>query len=123
MKHFKISEFDSPDEVGSGERMDADVLQMIDKARAIFGKPIHITSGYRTPAHNEKVDGKKNSSHLRGFAIDLSDNNKGLPISSINRFDLINCLLEVGFNRLGIAKTFIHVDNDPDKSKNVIWVY
>jgi zinc D-Ala-D-Ala carboxypeptidase len=117
MKHFKISEFDSPDEVGSGERMDDDVLQMIDKARELFGKPIHINSGVRTIAHNEKVGGSKLSSHLKGYAIDVSCDN------SADRFRLIEILMLVGFNRLGIAKTFIHVDNDPDKSKNVIWVY
>jgi len=117
MKHFKISEFDSPDEVRSGERMDVEVLQMIDKARTIFGKPIRINSGVRTIAHNEKVGGSKSSSHLKGYAIDVSCDN------SADRFRLVEILMLVGFNRLGIAKTFIHVDNDPDKSKNVIWVY
>ena len=117
MKHFKISEFDSPDEVGSGERMDANVLQMIDQARTIFGKPIRVNSGVRTIAQNDKVGGSKSSSHLKGYAIDVSCDN------SADRFRLIEILLLVGFNRLGIAKTLIHVDNDPNKSKNVIWVY
>lgn len=117
MRHFKISEFDSPDEVRSGERMDANVLQMIDQARTIFGKPIRVNSGVRTIAQNDKVGGSKSSSHLKGYAIDVSCDN------SADRFRLIEILLLVGFNRLGIAKTFIHVDNDPNKSKNVIWVY
>ena len=117
MKHFKISEFDSPDEVGSGERMDADVLRMIDQARELFGKPIRINSGVRSITQNHKVGGSKTSSHLKGHAIDVSCDN------SADRFRLIEILLLVGFNRLGIAKTFIHVDNDPNKSKNVIWVY
>jgi len=117
MKHFKISEFDSPDEVGSGERMDAEVLQMIDQARELFGKPIRINSGVRTEKRNQEVGGSKTSSHLKGYAIDVSCDN------SADRFRLVEILMLVGFNRLGIAKTFIHVDNDPDKSKNVIWVY
>jgi len=117
MKHFKISEFDSPDEVGSGERMDAEVLQMIDQARELFGKPVRINSGVRTEKRNQEVGGSKTSSHLKGYAIDVSCDN------SADRFRLIEVLMLVGFNRLGIAKTFIHVDNDPDKSKNVIWVY
>jgi zinc D-Ala-D-Ala carboxypeptidase len=117
MKHFEISEFDSPDEVGSGERMDSEVLQMIDQARELFGKPIRINSGVRSITHNDKVNGSKTSSHLKGYAIDVSCDN------SADRFRLVEILMLVGFNRLGIAKTFIHVDNDPDKSKNVIWVY
>ena len=31
--------------------------------------------------------------------------------------------MAVGFNRIGIAGTFIHVDLDFDKSQNVIWTY
>ena len=29
----------------------------------------------------------------------------------------------VGFTRIGIANSFIHVDLDFDKSQNVIWTY
>jgi hypothetical protein len=123
MKYFNYSEFDSPDVQGSGQLMNKLVLDMLDEVREKFDKPIHINSGYRTPAHNEKVGGTENSSHLRGFAVDLSDNDNGLPISSVNRFDLINCLLDVGFSRIGIAKTFIHADIDFDKSKGVMWTY
>jgi hypothetical protein len=31
--------------------------------------------------------------------------------------------MEAGFNRIGIAPTFIHVDNDPSKPEDVIWLY
>tara|TARA_R110000765_G_scaffold183776_1_gene289627 strand:- start:83 stop:436 length:354 start_codon:yes stop_codon:yes gene_type:complete len=117
MKYFNITEFDSPDELGSGEKMCEDFLDKIDLARSKFDKPININSGYRSKAHNKKVGGKSKSSHLVGCAADLHCNN------SIDRYDLINCLLDVGFNRLGIAKTFIHIDCDPDKTPNVVWVY
>jgi len=42
---------------------------------------------------------------------------------SANRFAIYEALRKVGFKRLGIAKTFIHADIDPDKSPNVMWVY
>jgi hypothetical protein len=29
----------------------------------------------------------------------------------------------VGFNRIGVANTFIHVDNDPSLPEDVIWTY
>ena len=57
MKYFNYEEFDSPDIQGSGQLMDPELLDMIDKAREIYGKPIHITSGYRTEDHNRKVGG------------------------------------------------------------------
>jgi uncharacterized protein YcbK (DUF882 family) len=124
LKYFNYSEFDSPDVQGSGQLMDKTLLEMLDEVRDKFDKPIHINSGFRTPAHNEKVggkmpdaDGNGGSSHLKGLAVDISCK------KSSDRFDLINCLLDVGFSRIGIAKTFIHADIDPDKSIGVIWTY
>jgi len=63
------------------------------------------------------VGGTENSSHLRGFAADIH------ATSSADRFKILSALIEVGFNRIGIAKTFIHVDADPIKTKDVIWTY
>jgi uncharacterized protein YcbK (DUF882 family) len=117
LKHFNYSEFDSPDVQGSGQLMDKTLLEMLDEVRDKFDKPIHINSGFRTPAHNEKVGGVKTSSHLKGLAVDIACKN------STDRFDLINCLLDVGFSRIGVAKTFIHADIDPDKSIGVMWTY
>ena len=117
MQYFNITEFDSPDHIGSGTGMQEYVLKMLDEARGKFDKPITITSGYRTKSHNEKVGGKKDSAHLKGFAVDISCR------TSRDRYNLINCLLDVGFNRLGIADTFIHVDADPDKDPDVMWTY
>ncbi len=117
MKYFEYEEFDSPDIQGSGQLMDTKLLNMIDEAREIYGKPIHVTSGYRTEAHNRKVGGVDSSSHLKGLAIDVA------CVRSDDRFKMLNALLEVGFNRIGIAGTFIHVDIDKNKSQNVIWTY
>lgn len=117
MRYFKLSEFDSPDEKGSGSKMSEELLNMLDIARKKFGKPIKINSGYRTIAHNKKVGGKPTSSHLKGLAADISCTN------SADRFKLEGVLREVGFNRLGVASTFIHVDIDKSKSPNVMWVY
>ena len=32
-------------------------------------------------------------------------------------------LMKVGFNRIGVGNTFIHVDIDPEKPIDVIWTY
>ena len=56
-KYFDYEEFDSPDIQGSGQMMEDEILEMIDKVREIYGKPIHINSGYRTPKHNAAVGG------------------------------------------------------------------
>ena len=117
MKYFNYEEFDSPDIQGSGQLMDPELLDMIDKAREIYGKPIRVTSGYRTEDHNRKVGGVDSSSHLKGLAIDVA------CVRSNDRFEMLTALIEVGFNRIGVAGTFIHVDIDKGKSQNVIWTY
>lgn len=117
MKYFKLKEFDSPDVKGSGQLMDKTLLSMLDEARNIANIPFKITSGYRTKERNKKVGGVKNSSHIKGLAVDIK------CVDSRSRFIIINALEEVGFNRLGIGKTFIHADIDIDKAKNVYWLY
>ena len=117
MKYFKLSEFDSPDLVGSGEAMDKDFLSKLDQARSLCDIPFRITSGYRTEDHNRKVKGVLGSSHTKGLAADIACTN------SAARHIIVSALLKVGLNRIGIADTFIHVDRDSSKPANVIWTY
>jgi zinc D-Ala-D-Ala carboxypeptidase len=117
MKYFKLSEFDSPDMVGSGKAMDLGFLEKLDRARSLAGIPFKITSGYRSEEHNKKVGGVENSSHIKGYAADIACN------GSARRHIIITSLLSAGFNRIGVADTFIHVDNDPNKTANLIWTY
>ena len=117
LKYFLESEFDSPDSVGSGNMMETDFLEMLDIARDIAGFPFIINSGFRTIAHNQKIGGVKNSSHLMGWAADLHCG------TGKRRFLMIEALLDAGFTRLGIGDTFIHADCDPNKPQMTIWTY
>lgn len=94
-----------------------ELISMIDKARGIAGVPFKINSGFRTPEQNKKAGGVKDSSHMSGKAVDIA------CTSDSNRYKIVTALLTVGFNRIGIAKTFIHADCDSTKSSNVIWLY
>lgn len=117
LRYFKFEEFDSPDAPGSGEKyMDREFLECLDEARDIAGIQFKINSGYRTPAHNRKVGGGTASSHLIGRAADIRCTDTG------KRLKIIEALSMVGFQRFGIASTFIHVDND-DQKPNAIWLY
>ena len=117
LKHFNINEFESPDQPGSGSKMDVDFLQKIDDAREKAGIPFKINSGYRTQEHNLKVGGVYASAHKKGLAADIS------CLNSDQKYIILKSLLSVGFTRFGIAKTFIHVDGDKEKSQNVVWTY
>jgi|TARA_R100000388_G_scaffold31519_1_gene24671 uncharacterized protein YcbK (DUF882 family) len=121
-KYFKLSEFDSPDKPGSGEMMDPSVVQMLDIARDIYGYPMIVTSGFRTIEHNRSLiergyAASPKSSHLLGLAVDIAVPN------SQRRFLMLEALLDAGFHRIGIGKNFIHVDLDPNKTPNTLWVY
>ena len=118
LTYFTITEFDSPDEYGSGYRMNKDFLRRLDTARGIAGIPFKINSGYRTAHHNDTVLGARvGSSHKKGLAVDIAY--KG----SRERYLIINALMIVGVNRFGIGKTFIHADVDKIKDEDVIWLY
>jgi len=117
MKYFNINEFDSPDVLGSGRKMKASTLELLNKTRELADTPFVITSGYRTRAHNKRVGGVNSSSHTKGYAVDIRCRN------SKDRFKIIDSALKVGFNRIGVSGNFIHLDNDPYKVGNVIWTY
>ena len=46
--------------------------KVLQPAREMYGKPIHVTSGYRSPAVNRAVGGARNSQHMRGEAADIT---------------------------------------------------
>lgn len=119
MRNFTLDEFDSPDVPGSGSLMQDSTLEKLDNARDYAGIPFVVNSGIRTIQHNAKVGGSDGSSHLpeKGYAVDLK------CTSSRDRWIIVNALLKAGFTRVGIAKTFIHADDDPNKSPEVIWTY
>lgn len=47
------------------------ITQVLQPLRDVYGKPIHVTSGYRSPRLNKAVGGVSTSHHLRGFAADI----------------------------------------------------
>ena len=51
--------------------LDEELVVLLQCIREHFGKPLHITSGYRTAAHNAAVGGSKSSQHLLGRAADF----------------------------------------------------
>lgn len=123
LQYFNISEFDSPDQKGSGKEMKNEFLAMLDEARDdTNGVPMVITSGYRTTEHNDKVGGVDSSTHTKGFAADIRVRN------SWERYVILTVLIKIGFSRFGIGNNFIHVDlgnlydNDMYKEK-VMWKY
>lgn len=48
------------------------VYHILDPLRELYGKPITVTSGYRSQALNKSVGGAVNSQHIKGEAADIT---------------------------------------------------
>jgi zinc D-Ala-D-Ala carboxypeptidase len=117
IRWFHPSEFDDPTSPGSGMAMRIEIMWRLDTIRWMIGQPLTITSGFRTEAHNDEVGGVDGSSHTAGFAVDVACRTSQL------RYAILRAAQNVGISRVGIARTFIHLDCDPSKPKEVAWLY
>ena len=115
---FKVRELrcrDGSDTVMVDEALTV-VLQCI---REHFGKPVVITSGYRTPAHNAKVGGAKSSQHLLGRAADIRV--QGVSVEDVAAYaeSLMPDWGGVGRYpvKAGRATGWVHIDTRADKAR------
>lgn len=128
MKYFKLSEFDSKLEKGSGKNMKKSTLDKLEKAREIYGQKISINSAFRVEADYQRIKSQgfeiaRNSSHFLGYAVDLRPTDFALGANSLNWMPLLNALWDAGFRRFGIMRGAIHVDDDPGKPSPAMWKY
>lgn len=102
-EHFRLIEFACRD--GSDAVLVHPALvRFLETIRAAAGgMPIHINSGYRTPEHNDRIDGARNSRHVMGMAADITI--RGLSAEQVHR---IASDLDPG--GLGRYISFTHVD-------------
>jgi uncharacterized protein YcbK (DUF882 family) len=112
---FELDEFKCPccNENEISERL----VSILDRIRLEYiSFPIKINSGYRCKDHNRNVGGSPSSSHLDGVAVDIH------CVNSARRFFLLKILPKF-FTRIGVAKTFVHVDMDHKKPDCLAWIY
>lgn len=122
LQYFKLAEFDGKNDKGeripgTGGNMRASTLVKCDALRELYGKPLIVASGYRTPERNAQVGGVKNSSHLLGYAVDWKN------ITDDEMIAFLDAAWEAGWQRFGIMATGIHTDDDPTKASPAMWDY
>lgn len=117
IKYFKPQEFASPDAPDSGYFMNLDFVRKLDQLREAMKMPLSIHSGYRTPEHNATVGGVDSSAHEAGHAADIG------ALSSGAKFAIVEAAMRLGFRRIGIGSTFVHIDDDITKPQDVCWLY
>ncbi|CAB4167226.1 Peptidase M15A, C-terminal [uncultured Caudovirales phage] len=103
--------------------MDADFMVKLIKLRELYGKPMRITSGYRSKETNLAVNGAENSPHMYGKAVDVY-------VSGVDALNLLVLAVDVGFTGIGVSQKgtsrFIHIDtmeNSPTQPRPTIWSY
>ncbi len=98
--------------------VDPNALAQLTTARKIADIPFPLNRSISCEVHNASIKGfSPTSSHLNGTAFDIACDN------SRSRMIIIQALMDAGFNRIGVAKTFIHADVDPAKPEYVLWTY
>lgn len=103
-EHFNDTEFTCRCGCGTNN-ISRLLVDKLERARVACGCKFIITSGTRCEKHNAKVGGVKNSAHVKGYAVDIAlDDNDRVAILQALRKE---------FNRIGVAKNFVHVDIDP----------
>ena len=119
-KNFQLSEFAC--KCGCGQMPNAESLEfryLVCKLQSIRDAcrfPLIINSGFRCPKHNKKEGGESDSSHLIGLGADISITN------DYARLAFLQSAIRNDIKRIGIGKTYIHVDVDDAKS-DASWVY
>lgn len=103
-QHFKVKEFACRD----GSQVvfiDDCLISILDILRNQVGKPVIITSGYRTPEWNKKREGAKYSYHMRGMAADIR-------VNGMSAKELANKLNEIVPDECGIIvySNWVHFD-------------
>ena len=109
-KNFNLSEFVCHCGCGS-DYINPELVNKLQLVRDNMG-PMSVTSGVRCKPHNTKIGGSPTSSHISGVAVDLKCD------SGPFRQQILTELTK-HFQRIGIAKSFVHVDIDPAKSDSV----
>lgn len=115
MRYFSENDFNHANPPCSIDDMDRDFLLRLDEARHISGEPFIVNSAFRSEDHELAQGRSGSSSHTKGIAVDIRVS------SSRAKFNIVKALLDVGFTRMGVYKTFIHVDCDEDKENHVMW--
>lgn len=100
----------------SSGKIDDQLVEILQKIRDHFGKPVHISSGYRCPTWNKKVGGVTGSYHLYGQAADIG-------VEGVSPAEVAKYAESIGVLGIGLYETdkdghFVHVDT---RTKKAFW--
>lgn len=125
--HFTLEEFvlsQTASRKGIDNTPSADVTKNLKKVaatleeiRTLLGEvPIHVNSGYRSPALNKAVGGAKTSAHMDGYAADFIAPAYGSPLK------ICKTLLKsaIAFDQIIEEGTWVHISVAPAMRNQVL---
>ena len=91
--------------------------EVLEPLRKLYGRPIRISSGYRSPALNKLVGGSLASHHCLGMAVDID---QGSFAENMKIFNLLKAYgsftqLIFEFGNLEDGPDWVHVSYDKDE--------
>ena len=110
---FQEIEHFSPIEFAHPEKLNPDLLILLDAARKVAGIPFYIKSDYR--------EGDPRA-HGDGDGLDFGLQKESHVISGRERYLVLPSLLSSGFHRIGIYDRHFHVDVSNRLPGKVIWM-
>jgi hypothetical protein len=128
-QHFRLSEFLDSE---TATRLDLDntpspdvlatlrnvLIPGMQQVRNILGKPVFITSGYRSPSVNAAVRGAANSQHVTGHAADFKCPSFGAPVEVAA--ELVRHMAALKFDQLIAEGKWVHISFAPRPRNQVL---
>lgn len=104
--------------------MDPAFLERLQTIRTIVNEPLIVSSGYRSPEHNDRVSSTgRDGPHTTGRAVDLA-------VSHGLAHKVIAAALATGITGLGVNQKgrgrFLHLDDLPEapgRPRPTVWSY
>lgn len=114
-KNFSESEFRCS-ETGEND-MEHGFMLRLQALRSAYGKPMVITSGYRSPKHSIEAKKATPGTHAQGIAADIK-------CSRGEAHKILKLAMEMGFTGIGVQQKgnarFIHLDT---RDEPTVWSY
>lgn len=115
--HFHRDEFrDGDGNLEFEDNLKKVAAKLEDLRRYLGGRPIEITSGYRSASYNARIGGVPNSQHLLGRAADI-------VVEGVSVDKIAEAAIHVGFRGVGRYYTqgFVHCDIRPGSPGEFQW--
>jgi uncharacterized protein YcbK (DUF882 family) len=114
--NFTKEKFDCR-ETGEND-MQPEALELFQRVRTAYGKPMVVISGFRSKRHSEEAKKAYPGAHTQGLAGDFMCSN------GADRFALIKAAYDCGAAGIGVAKSFVHIDAGHAHAKRpALWSY